>query len=149
MPCAGPVLAAIATVAATNEVTFRAVALTIAYALGAAVPMLLVAYGGQTMAKRLRVDAPKLRFASGLLIGAVALAIAFNADTRFQTALPGYTQALQKHVEETGAARRALAKVTGAKERAGARRAARGPRCRSTARLRRSTRAAGGSTRRR
>jgi cytochrome c biogenesis protein CcdA/thiol-disulfide isomerase/thioredoxin len=117
VPCAGPVLAAIATVAATNEVTFRALALTIAYALGAAVPMLLVAYGGQTMSKRLRVDAPKLRFASGLLIGAVALAIAFNADTRFQTALPGYTQALQKHVEGTGTARRALAKVTGAKVR--------------------------------
>jgi cytochrome c biogenesis protein CcdA/thiol-disulfide isomerase/thioredoxin len=117
VPCAGPVLAAIATVAATNNVTFRAVALTIAYALGAAVPMLLVAYGGKAAAKRLRVDAPKLRFASGLLIGAVALAIAFNADTRFQTALPGYTQSLQKHVEETGTARRALAKVTGAKER--------------------------------
>jgi cytochrome c biogenesis protein CcdA/thiol-disulfide isomerase/thioredoxin len=118
VPCAGPVLAAIATVAATNNVTFRAVAVTLAYALGAAVPMLLVAYGGQSMAKRIRVDAPKLRFASGLLIGAVALAIAFNVDTRFQTALPGYTQALQKHVEETGTARGALAKVTGAKERA-------------------------------
>ena len=106
VPCAGPVLAAIATVAATNEVTFRAVAFTLAYALGAAVPMLLVAYGGQAMATRIRVDgaAAAVRI-SGLVIGAVALAIAFNVDTRFQTALPGYTQALQKHVEETGAAR--------------------------------------------
>ena len=40
VPCAGPVLAAIATVAATNNVTFRAVAVTMAYALGAALPML-------------------------------------------------------------------------------------------------------------
>jgi cytochrome c biogenesis protein CcdA/thiol-disulfide isomerase/thioredoxin len=118
VPCAGPVLAAIATVAATNHVSFRAFALTLAYALGAATPMLLVAYGGQAMTKRIRVEGPRLRFVAGLVIGAVALAIAFNADTRFQTALPGYTQALQKHVEETGTARRALAKVTGAKERA-------------------------------
>jgi cytochrome c biogenesis protein CcdA/thiol-disulfide isomerase/thioredoxin len=120
VPCAGPVLAAIATVAATNHVSFRAFALTLAYALGAATPMLLVAYGGQAMTKRIRVEGPRLRFVAGLVIGAVALAIAFNADTRFQTALPGYTQALQKHVEETGTARRALAKVTGAKERAAA-----------------------------
>ena len=120
VPCAGPVLAAIATVAATNHVSFRAFALTLAYALGAATPMLLVAYGGQAMTRRIRVEGPRLRFASGIVIGAVALAIAFNADTRFQTALPGYTQALQKHIEETGTARRALAKVTGAKERAAA-----------------------------
>jgi cytochrome c biogenesis protein CcdA/thiol-disulfide isomerase/thioredoxin len=118
VPCAGPVLAAIATVAATNHVSFRAFALTLAYALGAATPMLLVAYGGQAMTKRIRVEGPRLRFVAGLVIGAVALAIAFNADTRFQTALPGYTQALQKHVEETGTARQALAKVTGVKERA-------------------------------
>jgi thiol-disulfide isomerase/thioredoxin len=114
------VLAAIATVAATNHVTFRAFALTLAYALGAAVPMLLVAYGGKAMTSRIRVEGPRLRFISGLVIAAVALAIAFNADTRFQTALPGYTQALQKHVEETGAARRALAKVTGARKQAAA-----------------------------
>ncbi len=120
VPCAGPVLAAIATVAATNDVSYRAFALTLAYALGAATPMLLVAYGGKAMTTRIRVEGPRLRFISGLVIAAVALAIAFNADTRFQTALPGYTEALQKHVEETGAARNALAKVTGAKERAAA-----------------------------
>jgi cytochrome c biogenesis protein CcdA/thiol-disulfide isomerase/thioredoxin len=116
VPCAGPVLAAIATVAATNDVTFRAVALTLAYALGAATPMLLIAYGGQAMSKRLRVDGPQLRFVSGLVIGAVALAIAFNIDSRFQTALPGYTEALQKRVENTGTARNELAKVTGAEQ---------------------------------
>jgi cytochrome c biogenesis protein CcdA/thiol-disulfide isomerase/thioredoxin len=115
VPCAGPVLATIATVAATNHVGGRAIALTIAYALGAAVPMLLIAYGGQQAARRLRADGPRLRFASGIVIGLVALAITFNLDTSFQTALPGYTQALQKHIEETGTARQALAKVTGTK----------------------------------
>jgi thiol-disulfide isomerase/thioredoxin len=59
-----------------------------------------------------------VRFASGIVIALVAVGIAFNADSRFATALPGYTQALQKHIEETPTARRALDKVTGAKERA-------------------------------
>jgi hypothetical protein len=107
----------IATVAATNHVGGRAIALTIAYAAGAAVPMLLIAYGGQGLGRRLRADAPRVRFASGIVIGLVALAIAFNQDSRFQTALPGYTEALQKHVEDTATARHQLAKVTGTKAR--------------------------------
>ena len=38
-PCAGPVLAAVTVVAANNDVGWRAILLTLAYALGAAVPM--------------------------------------------------------------------------------------------------------------
>src|SRR5215813_1940135 len=99
VPCAGPVLATITVVAATNNVGWRAVALTIAYAVGAAVPMLLIALGGRSVATRLREHGAGLRVASGVVIAAVALGIALNADARFQTALPGYTQALQKHIE--------------------------------------------------
>jgi cytochrome c biogenesis protein CcdA/thiol-disulfide isomerase/thioredoxin len=117
VPCAGPVLATIATVAATNHVGGRAIALTIAYAAGAAVPMLLIAYGGQGLGRRLRADAPRVRFVSGIVIGLVALGIAFNQDSRFQTALPGYTEALQKHVEDTSTARRQLARITGTRQR--------------------------------
>jgi cytochrome c biogenesis protein CcdA/thiol-disulfide isomerase/thioredoxin len=117
VPCAGPVLATIAAVAATNHVGGRAIALTIAYAAGAAVPMLVIAYGGQGLGRRLRADAPRVRFVSGIVIGLVALGIAFNQDTRFQTALPGYTEALQKHIEATPTARRQLDKITGTKQR--------------------------------
>ena len=80
--------------------------------------MLLVAYGGRGLASRLRTDGPRLRFAAGVVIGLVALGIAFNLDSRFQTALPGYTEALQKHIEETSSARKQLAKVTGTNARA-------------------------------
>ena len=58
VPCAGPVLATISVVAATNNVGLRAILLTIAYALGAALPMLLIALGGQRIGKRLRAEAP-------------------------------------------------------------------------------------------
>jgi cytochrome c biogenesis protein CcdA/thiol-disulfide isomerase/thioredoxin len=111
VPCAGPVLATITVVAATNDVGWRAVALTIAYAVGAAVPMLLIALGGQGLAGRLRAQGPRLRIVSGAVIGVVALGIALGWDTHFQTALPGYTEALQKHIENTSAAKKALDKV--------------------------------------
>jgi cytochrome c biogenesis protein CcdA/thiol-disulfide isomerase/thioredoxin len=111
VPCAGPVLAAVTVVAANNEVGFRAILLTLAYAIGAAVPMLLIAFGGRGIAGRLRSHAEQLRVASGVAIGLVALALALNADTRFQTALPGYTKALQDRVERSSAAQRELAKL--------------------------------------
>ena len=50
------------------------------------------------------------------MIGLVALAIAFNADSRFQTALPGYTVALQKRIESSSAAERQLAKIRSGKK---------------------------------
>jgi cytochrome c biogenesis protein CcdA/thiol-disulfide isomerase/thioredoxin len=115
VPCAGPVLATVTVIAANNDVGVRAFLLTVAYAAGAALPMLAIAYGGREVATRLRAEGARLRVASGILIGVVALAIAFHADERFQTALPGYTTALQKKVEETKRARNELAKLrTGA-----------------------------------
>jgi cytochrome c biogenesis protein CcdA/thiol-disulfide isomerase/thioredoxin len=115
VPCAGPVLAAISVVAANNNVGLRAVFLTVAYAIGAAIPMLLIALGGRRVASRLRVQSGQLRLASGLVIAVVALGIAFHVDDRFSTALPGYTESLQKHIEDTSTARRQLAKVRGGK----------------------------------
>src|ERR671923_372480 len=41
VPCAGPVLAAVTVIAANHHVGWRAILLTVAYAVGAAVPMLL------------------------------------------------------------------------------------------------------------
>ncbi len=116
VPCAGPVLAAVTVVAANNEVGFRAILLTVAYAVGAAVPMLLIALGGRGLAVRLRAHAEQLRIASGVTIGLVALAFALNVDTRFQTALPGYTQAFQDRVERSSAAQRELAKLRDQKQ---------------------------------
>src|SRR5262249_13952380 len=76
VPCAGPVLAAVTVVAANNDVGWRAVLLTLAYALGAAVPMALIAFGGKGLAGRLRTHAGQLRVASGVVIALVALGFA-------------------------------------------------------------------------
>jgi len=51
-PCAGPVLGSILTVVATSKNTAWAGTLLVTYAIGAALPMLAVAYGGQTVVAR-------------------------------------------------------------------------------------------------
>jgi cytochrome c biogenesis protein CcdA/thiol-disulfide isomerase/thioredoxin len=99
VPCAGPVLAAVTVVAATQRVDGRTAALTVAYAVGAAVPMLGIALGGRSVAGRIRASALRIRLAAGVLIAATAVVLALGLDTRFQTALPGYTDALQAKVE--------------------------------------------------
>jgi cytochrome c biogenesis protein CcdA/thiol-disulfide isomerase/thioredoxin len=109
VPCAGPVLAAITVQAATLEFGWRTVLLTFAYALGAAVPMLVVAMGGQQF---LRPRAQKVRAALGIVVALATLAIVFDVDTRLQTWLSDYTNALQKPVERSGLAKRELRKLT-------------------------------------
>jgi cytochrome c biogenesis protein CcdA/thiol-disulfide isomerase/thioredoxin len=113
VPCAGPVLAAITVVGATQDVGARSVVLTLAYSVGAAVPMLFIAFGGRAGMKALRPHAHRIRQVLGVVVGLTALAIAFNVDRHFQTAIPGYTDALQKKVEENDRAQSELRKLRG------------------------------------
>ncbi|HMJ00865.1 MAG TPA: cytochrome c biogenesis protein DipZ [Gaiellaceae bacterium] len=113
VPCAGPVLAAITVVGATQKVGARSIVLTLAYAIGAAVPMLLVAFFGRAGMNKLRPHAHSIRQVLGVVVALTALAIAFNVDRHFQTAIPGYTDALQKKVEQNGRAQSELRKLTG------------------------------------
>src|SRR5215207_3526399 len=53
-PCAGPVLGSILTVIATSKDTAWASTLLVVYAIGAALPMLAIAYGGQAVTTRIR-----------------------------------------------------------------------------------------------
>jgi cytochrome c-type biogenesis protein len=53
-PCAGPVLGSILTIIATSPHIKRQAFLLIAYAVGAAVPMLAIAYGGQLVTTRVK-----------------------------------------------------------------------------------------------
>jgi cytochrome c biogenesis protein CcdA/thiol-disulfide isomerase/thioredoxin len=114
VPCAGPVLAAITVLGATGDVGGRGVVLTGAYALGAAVPMLAIAYGGKAVMERLRPHAQTVRVALGLVVAATAVAIGFNLDRHAQTAVPDYVKALQDRVERSDRAEAELAKVRGA-----------------------------------
>jgi cytochrome c biogenesis protein CcdA/thiol-disulfide isomerase/thioredoxin len=113
VPCAGPVLATITALTAQHRIGVEAVLLTLAYAVGAAVPMLLIALGGQRVARRLRAQSQNFRRAMGVLLVGAAFALIFNVSQSLQTALGGYTSSIQKHVEETSFARKRLEALNG------------------------------------
>ncbi len=83
-PCAGPVLGSILTVIATSRDTAWASALLVTYAIGAAIPMLAIAYGGQAVTSRVRSlaqFAPRLQQAFGVAVIAFAGLTYFQYDT--------------------------------------------------------------------
>jgi cytochrome c biogenesis protein CcdA/thiol-disulfide isomerase/thioredoxin len=96
-PCAGPVIGAVATVAATRSLTVETVLITLAYGLGAGVVLLGVAIAAQRgMSLRpVRSHAPAIRTALGAGILAVAVLMVLGVDRRLQTQVPEYTRALQ------------------------------------------------------
>jgi cytochrome c biogenesis protein CcdA len=104
VPCAGPVLATVTVVAANNDVGLRAVLLTLAYSLGAAVPMIAIAYGGREVAARLRRHAQTVRRVSGAAIAVVAFGLVFHVDDNLARLTPGYTTFLQDRVEDNATA---------------------------------------------
>ena len=112
VPCAGPILAAITVVGATHRVGLTAVLLTVAFAVGAAVPLLAVALAGDQLTRRvgsLRRHGPAVRRVGGVVLIVMAVAIGFNAFDGLQRAVPGYSDALQG----SSAVRHELGALTG------------------------------------
>ena len=108
VPCGGPVLGFITTQGA-SLVGGKRVGLAIVYALGAAVPMLVLARGAHRAAqlRALRLNRPAVRGALGGVMAVAALLIAFDVDKTLQTRIGDYTHWLQK-AERTCSARRQL-----------------------------------------
>jgi cytochrome c biogenesis protein CcdA/thiol-disulfide isomerase/thioredoxin len=118
VPCGGPVLATVTVLAAQHRFGFDLVLLTLFYAAGAGSVLLLVAFGGQRAARRLRATRRWWRPALGVIIAAAAFAIVFNLDQRLQTRLGSYTSALQRHTEASGYANTHLSSLRGVNPRA-------------------------------
>ncbi|WP_197427143.1 cytochrome c biogenesis CcdA family protein [Noviluteimonas gilva] len=82
-PCAGPVLAAMLALAASAQAPGQAASLFALYALGAAVPMLAIAYGGRWISARLSSfhrSADLFRKAFGAIAIVVAVLQLFHYD---------------------------------------------------------------------
>jgi cytochrome c-type biogenesis protein len=82
-PCAGPVLGSILTLIASAQRLDHAALLLACYSLGAAIPMLAIAYGGQvvsTRARQLARHTRKLQQAFGVVIVLVAIAMFYQYD---------------------------------------------------------------------
>ena len=111
VPCAGPVLAAIAVAGATGRFGPSTLALTIAFAVGTAVPLLIFALAGWRITDRIRAFRTRqrgIRIAAGAVVIALAVALTFNVTDAVQRAIPDYTSALSDRVNEAGAVARAL-----------------------------------------
>ncbi|WP_076864542.1 cytochrome c biogenesis CcdA family protein [Bradyrhizobium mercantei] len=83
-PCAGPVLGSILTIVATSKDTAWASLQLITYAIGAAIPMLAIAYGGQAVTTRVRSMAriaPRLQQGFGVVIIGFAALSYLQYDT--------------------------------------------------------------------
>lgn len=92
-PCAGPVLGSILTLVATSKNLAWAGILLVAYAIGAAIPMLAIAYGGQAATTRVRSLArisPRLQQGFGVVVIAFAVAAYFQYDTLIVAWLTGF-----------------------------------------------------------
>ena len=113
-PCAGPVIAAVATVAATQDLTLSAFAITLAYGLGAGLVLLgfaLAARRGLSLPGA-RAHAPAIRRALGAAVLAVAVLMVLGVDKKLQTRVPEYTRSLQG-LEESAAAQGELEDLVG------------------------------------
>jgi len=101
VPCAGPVLAAIVVAGATGTIGADIIALTLAFAVGAALPLLFFALAGRRVAERVaafRRRQREIRLLAGVVTILLAVALVFNLPAVLQRAIPDYTAALQEQV---------------------------------------------------
>ncbi|MGO4689596.1 cytochrome c biogenesis protein DipZ [Glaciibacter sp. 2TAF33] len=98
VPCAGPVLAAITVAGSTGRIGPETVVLTVTFALGAAIPLLVFALAGRRVAQRVkafRKHQRGIRIAGGVVMIALAIGLVFNVPQLLQRLIPDYTSALQ------------------------------------------------------
>lgn len=101
VPCAGPVLAAIVVAGATGTVGVEIIALTCAFAVGAALPLLFFALAGRRVSTRVAAFRRRqrgIRLVAGVVTILLAVALVFDLPAVLQRAIPDYTAALQQQV---------------------------------------------------
>ena len=106
VPCAGPVIAAITVPGATGHIGWRTVALTIAFGIGTAIPLLAFALAGRAVAERVKAFRERqrgFRIAAGILVIALAIGLTFNVTDALQRTLPDYTAALNNSLNAEAA----------------------------------------------
>ncbi len=118
-PCAGPILAAVISVSAASGTTGKLVAVGIAYGLGSAAVLLILALGGRRLMDRVRRTGrgPGLQRALGGVMVATAVLMLADLDLRFQTALanhlPSFATNPTRTLERSDAVERRLADLRG------------------------------------
>ena len=99
VPCGGPAIAFVTSSAAAHDFGFKTIGVAVAYTPAPARCCWRSPSSGQRFARRLRAHVEQLRIAFGVVLAASALALVFDLDTKLQTWLPNWTQALQDQTE--------------------------------------------------
>jgi cytochrome c biogenesis protein CcdA/thiol-disulfide isomerase/thioredoxin len=112
-PCAGPILAGVITVSASQSFSTGRLAVALSYGLGSAVVLYLLMLGGRRAIAPLARRGTTFQIAMGAVMVLVGLAMLANYDIRFQNTiaadLPGFLVNPSKGLEDTASARTALA----------------------------------------
>lgn len=120
-PCAGPILAGVITVSASQSLTAGRLAVALAYGIGSATVLYVLMLGGRRLTSRLSSRTPRFQMAMGAVMVLVALAMLGNYDTRFETAiasdLPSFLVDPSHGLETSKAAADGLAELHGHKVR--------------------------------
>ncbi len=111
VPCAGPVLAAITVAGSTGRIGADTVVLTLSFAVGAAIPLLVFALAGRRVGERVktfRKHQSAIRLTGGIVMIALAIGLVFNVPQLLQRLVPDYTSAIQDQITESDEVQRAL-----------------------------------------
>jgi cytochrome c biogenesis protein CcdA/thiol-disulfide isomerase/thioredoxin len=116
-PCAGPILAGVITVSASQSFSTGRLAVALSYGIGSAVVLYFLMLGGRKVVRPLAKRGVGLQVAMGAVMVVVALAMLGNYDIRFQNriagSLPSFLVNPTKGLEDTASAKTALAAIRG------------------------------------
>ncbi|MET0557942.1 MAG: cytochrome c biogenesis protein DipZ [Solirubrobacterales bacterium] len=116
-PCAGPILAGVITVSASQSFSAGRLAVALSYGIGSALVLYFLMLGGRRVVAPVARRGVGLQIAMGGLMVVVALAMLGNYDIRFQNKiasdLPAFLVNPTEGLEETASAKSALADLRG------------------------------------
>jgi cytochrome c biogenesis protein CcdA len=120
-PCAGPILAGVITVSATQDLSAGRLAVALAYGAGTAVVLYALMLGGRRLSSPLARRSARFQPAMGAVMVVVAVLMAAELDIRFQNEiadnLPAVLVNPSKDLEDTAEARERLADLRGGGDR--------------------------------
>ena len=116
-PCAGPILAGVITLSASQTFTAGRLGTALAYGIGSAVALYFLMLGGRRLTRRLSQRSGRFQQGLGAVMVGVAVLMALNLDVRFQNAiasdLPGFLVNPTGGLEKSGSVKKQLAGVRG------------------------------------
>jgi cytochrome c biogenesis protein CcdA/thiol-disulfide isomerase/thioredoxin len=117
-PCAGPILAGVITVSASQSFSAGRLAVALSYGIGSAVVLYFLMLGGRKVVAPLARRGVGLQIAMGAVMVVVALAMLRNYDVRFQNTiasdLPSFLVNPSEELEGMDGVQSALADIRGA-----------------------------------